>query len=276
MTSTIAIPQMEGRPPKQYVELFAGEPMAETPVLLMFDETEPYWLTDVTIDPNPAQIAEHQNTGDDRQAAMTTLKDFAAGFWQFPDAQQAMSEQDWNTFTDFVRPGLADGDRLFRLTIPASLGAQLPMDLPSELVAMRLNVLDAYPMPQNLRTKIQLAELEMAATFVREPKSELFDPAQTTPSWQENLAKLTLETVRMKNSDTTFLIDQMAESITRADKSSESSSETDLHRLVTMRQFRAEGDVLLKEVERRESRANPFVDDLDLSDDEDDRLSMSN
>ena len=142
MTSTISIPQMEGRPQKHYVELFAGEPMAETPVLLVFDETEPYWLTDVTIDPNPVQIAQYQNTGDDRQVAMTTLKDFAAGFWQFPDAQQAMSEQDWNTFTDFVRPGLADGDRLFRLTIPASLGAQLPMDLPSELVAMRLNVLD--------------------------------------------------------------------------------------------------------------------------------------
>ena len=277
---------VRGRPPAAFLERFATYSGAGTPVFLTApaDASEEV-LSNVIFNPTDKDIASAKQSFAPQVSGMSDLKSFAAGFWQFPDAHQAMSDKDWATFTDFVKPIFSDAQTLFWSPIPTSLGANLPADFPPELVAMRLSVIDAHPKPENLRTKIQLAELEMASTFQRPVNTDLFTKDQLTPTWHQKLAELDLAEMMKSNTDLAEEAGKLKQKIEQERRSGDDHANRDLpnldiQRLAVMNQLQEEGHTIRQILQREQSRKpkvslNPF--DTALGEFEsDDSASISN
>ena len=166
-------------------EMFGQDPHTDDTVLLVARAESPDLLETVMVNPDEHQVANFA-TDDTRVTQTMPLADFAASFWRYPNAHNAMSYNSWQQFLEIVTPHLSKLEQQGR--IPASLSSNLPADLPPKVAQERMALLDAFASPENLKVKIQLADICMASLYGEPVKDSLFKGKDKQPGWHERLS----------------------------------------------------------------------------------------
>lgn len=182
----------------RHTRLLAGHEQSLTPMVLIRDtqSISPDNLVYALINPSDEALNTILEDDPNLYAEQTTLEAFTSNFWRFCDAQHAMSDSDWQTLTTFASEAFKKTDRPFIRTLPSSFEMWLPEDLPVDLVARRLEMIQRHPHPANLRAQVRLAELEMANCFNRDANKSLFDERASRPTWEQRVNETPLDELK--------------------------------------------------------------------------------
>jgi len=275
--------------------IFANKTHSDDAVVMVADKGTPDTLDTVLISPDEWQIDSFRKNKDNL-IETTTLADFAARFWEIPNAHSAMTYNSWLQFIELAGPEIKEYPELFDETMPNCLASNLPPDLPPRVAHQRMALLDAFPTPENLRTKIQLADIDMASLYGEPVNEHLFAPEQMVPTWQTRMAKHDLDDLMTNVGDNLKLAAKnMADEITTLTRQNQAVPEALIYSHALTCQTIDECDLMIESITTRIHRESMRVEraagateatnlddcddldlDLELDSDDDHAISMRN
>lgn len=264
--------------------LFSNKAHSNDTVMLVGTESEPNKIDTIVFNPDDWKFDKLRN----RPGAIIQtmeLAEFASRYWEMPDAHRAMSYNTWEQFIEFVGPVLEQNPDQFEGHLPMALGNNLPSDLPPRVAQQRMELLDAYPTRENLKTKVQLSDIEMASLYGEPVHEHIFAPEQLVPTWHDRLNSYADDMGSLYEKADMILdgVRDMSEAIKTKTANGEQIPNELKYALAISQQTQDECDLMIDSLESRAHRQvlkhpsapryEPPHPDDDL--DEDERLSMA-